>query len=84
MKCKIRTYYKDNNGFYRDACLPTEIETKSLHGAKIKAHTRARKLGFTPHTRQWIPRLTFIRKPLAARFYQNAAGNLRLVVIGKD
>ena len=81
---KIKIYHRDSNGFHRDVGQPIEIESKSLHGAKVKTHAKMRTLGLKPHTRQWIPRMTFIRKPLAGRHYQNQTGDLRLVVIGKE
>ena len=79
---KIRIYHKDNNGYWKETSEPTQIVTKTLHGAKIKANALARSLGLVPHTRQWIKKMTFVNRPRAARIYQNEAGSLRMVVIG--
>lgn len=79
---KIRIYDKDKNGFWQETCEPIETTTKSLHGAKAKAHATARSLGLVPHTRQWLKKMTFVKRPRAYRFYQDAAGELKMVVIG--
>ena len=79
---KIRIYAKDDKGFWQETCEPIEITTKSLHGAKVKAHTTARKRGLTPHTRQWLSKITFVKRPRAYRFYRDAADDLKMVIIG--
>lgn len=79
---KIRIYEKDDNGYWQESSEPTQIVTKTLHGAKIKANALACSLGLVPCTRQWRHKMTFVNRPRAARFYHNDAGSLRMIVIG--